>query len=456
MSPEYTKCQYYTRNDIDSIPQLAKLSASELIEMKAVSAVLPFRVNRYVVEELIDWEQIPNDPMYQLVFPQPGMLEAADLASMVEVIRANAPSDVVKASARKIQDRLNPHPAGQTTHNVPIHRGQPLPGIQHKYRETVLFFPSQGQTCHAYCTYCFRWAQFAGIDDLKFAARESETLVEYLRDHPEVTSVLITGGDPMVMNTRVLKRYIEPILEAGLENLESIRIGTKAVAYWPQRFVSDKDSDELIALFSRIVDSGIHLAIMGHYSHPKELSTAVAKQAVRRIQSTGAVIRSQAPLIRQVNDSAETWRALWRAQIRLGIVPYYMFVERDTGPKKYFEVPLVRALTIFNEAYSSVSGLGRSVRGPSMSATPGKVLVDAVTEIIGQKVIVLKMLQARDPSMVGQIAFARYNPDASWLGDLEPAFGNEPLFGDSSAHPAARHHLVVLANQSAQQSEYPS
>ncbi|NIP15323.1 MAG: lysine 2,3-aminomutase, partial [Pseudomonadales bacterium] len=70
--------------------------------------------------------------------------------------------------------------------------------MQHKYRETVLFFPAAGQTCHAYCTYCFRWAQFVGIDELKFASRQADSLVAYLERHPEVTSVLITGGDPLV------------------------------------------------------------------------------------------------------------------------------------------------------------------------------------------------------------------------------------------------------------------
>ena len=67
---------------------------------------------------------------------------------------------------------------------------------------------------------------------------------------------------------------------------------------------------------------------------------------------------------------------MWREQSRLGIVPYYMFVERDTGPKRYFEVPLARTLDIFNTAYRQMSGIARTVRGPSMSALPGKVLID--------------------------------------------------------------------------------
>ena len=101
---------------------------------------------------------------------------------------------------------------------------------------------------------------------------------------------------------------------------------------------------------------------------------------------------------------------------------YYMFVERDTGPQDYFAVSLTRAYGIYSAAYRQVSGLCRTVRGPSMSATPGKVCVDGITEIAGQKVFVLHMIQARDPDLVGKPFFARYDPDAAWLSDLEPAF----------------------------------
>ena len=88
---------------------------------------------------------------------------------------------------------------------------------------------------------------------------------------------------------------------------------------------------------------------------------------------------------------------MWRTQVRMGMVPYYMFVERDTGPQDYFAVPLARGHGIFRDAYRQVSGLCRTVRGPSMSATPGKVCIDGIAEVAGQKVFVLHMIQARDP-----------------------------------------------------------
>ncbi len=412
----------YTAKHLDALAARAGLDASERLAVRAVATVLPFRTNDYVVENLIDWDAAPDDPIYRLVFPQSDMLPAADVQRMARLLARDAPAGEVTAAAHEVRTRLNPHPAGQLALNIPDLGDEPLPGVQHKYPETVLVFPKQAQTCHAYCTYCFRWAQFVDEPDLKIATADTDRVIEYLRRHREVSSVLITGGDPMIMGAEVLRRYVEPLFDQGLEHIESVRIGSKSLAYWPQRFVTDPDADDTLRLFEEIVASGRSLAFMAHFSHPRELESPLVAEAVRRIRDTGAVIRTQAPLIRSINDDPATWAAMWRTQVRMGMVPYYMFVERDTGPQDYFAVPLACGYGIFREAYQSVSGLGRTVRGPSMSATPGKLCVDGITEVAGEKVFVLHMIQARDPDLVGKPFFARYNPDATWLSDLEPAF----------------------------------
>jgi L-lysine 2,3-aminomutase len=412
----------YTAKHLDALVARAGLDASERLAVRAVATVLPFRTNDYVVENLIDWDAAPDDPIYRLVFPQSDMLPAADVQRMARLLARDAPADEVTAAAHEVRTRLNPHPAGQLALNIPDLGDEPLPGVQHKYPETVLVFPKQAQTCHAYCTYCFRWAQFVDEPDLKIATADTGRVIEYLRRHREVSSVLITGGDPMIMGAEVLRRYVEPLLDKGLEHIESVRIGSKSLAYWPQRFVTDPDADETLRLFEEIVASGRTLAFMAHFSHPRELESPLVAEAVRRMRGTGAVIRTQAPLIRSINDDPATWTAMWRTQVRMGMVPYYMFVERDTGPQDYFAVPLACGYGIFREAYRSVSGLGRTVRGPSMSATPGKLCVDGITEVAGEKVFVMHMIQARDPDLVGKPFFARYDPDATWLSDLEPAF----------------------------------
>ncbi len=442
---ETRRFKVYTQRDLDRIPPLKALSAELLFEMKVVSSVMPFRVNEYVVNELIDWSNIPQDPMFQLTFPQKGMLTETSYERMAELHRSGSDKSEIKALADELRAELNPHPAGQMELNIPLdEQGRQLEGIQHKYRETVLFFPSQGQTCHAYCTFCFRWAQFVGDKTLRMASTETDVLHGYLREHTEVTDLLITGGDPMVMKTKRLIGYLEPLLEPEYDHIQTIRIGTKALTFWPYRFVSDDDAGELMALFGKLIKAGKHLAIMAHYNHWKELDTAIAREAIQRLRDIGAEIRSQGPLLAHINDSADTWVRLWNSQIKLGVIPYYMFVERDTGARHYFEVPLAKAWEVYRQAMQRVSGLGRTARGPSMSAGPGKVEIQGVTEVAGEKVFVLRFIQARNPDWVQRPFFARYDEEATWLDGLRPAFGEEKFFFEEeySAMYAARDELM--------------
>jgi len=426
---EYRNFKVFTERHIDNIPQVKQyLTEQQIFEIKVVAAVLPFRVNEYVINELIDWTNIPADPIYQLTFPQPGMLKPDHFQQMAELLKSNPEKLEVKRLANQIRADLNPHPAGQQELNVPKLDGEAIPGLQHKYNETVLFFPSQGQTCHSYCTFCFRWAQFIGDKELKFATTEASKLHRYLKEHKEVSDLLITGGDPMVMKTKHLIAYLEPLLSPEFDHIQTIRLGTKALTFWPQRFVSDDDADELIALFEKIDQAGKHLAIMAHLNHWKEISTDIAQEAIKRIQQTGALIRSQGPLLAHINDSADVWAKMWREQVKLGIIPYYMFVERDTGAQHYFEVPLIKAYEIYRDAKIRVSGLARTARGPSMSADPGKVEIQGVVEINGEKAIALRFIQGRVANWVQRPFYAKYDEKATWLNHLKPAFGETEFF----------------------------
>jgi len=420
----------YGRRHLDRLPEVGRLSVEQRVALAAVSHVLPFRVNDYVLHELIDWDDIPNDPIFQLVFPQAGMLEHADFLRLEDMVVRGEEGEPLLQLVRDIHRRMNPNPGGQKLLNVPAVDGERVLGCQHKYRDTVLFFPVQGQTCHAYCTYCFRWPQFVGVKDLRFAARSPDALVQYLSEHDDVTDVLITGGDPMVMNSTLVRRTIEPLLNPALAHVSSIRIGSKALSFWPYRFLTDTDADDLMRLFEDVHASGRQLAFMAHVSHPRELGTTAVADAIRRIRETGAVIRCQTPLVRHINDNAAVWAEMWRKQVSLGAVPYYLFVERDTGPKQYFQVPLARALRIFSRAYSEVTGLARTVRGPTMSATPGKILVDGVATVDGKKIFVLKMVQGRDPAWSNRVFFARFDSQAAWFDELRPAFGERQFFFD--------------------------
>jgi len=421
------KYKSYTLHNFRSMPQIEYIDHSLIEAIEVVGQVLPFKTNNYVTDELIDWNNIPNDPIFTLTFPRKEMLLPHHYDEMKCLLNRGGSREEIKKLANEIRLQLNPHPAGQEK-NVPMLGDLKLIGIQHKYRETILFFPSQGQTCHAYCSFCFRWPQFVGMDELKFAMKEIDLLVAYIKEHREVTDVLFTGGDPMIMKSKIFRAYAEALLDDELWNIQTIRIGTKSLGYWPYKFLTDDDADDMIDLFRKIVKKGKNLAIMAHFNHPAELGTDAVRAAVKRIRSTGAQIRTQSPILRHINDSPKVWAELWREQVNQNMIPYYMFAVRDTGAQHFFGLPLVEAQEIWRKAYQLVSGVCRTVRGPSMSCTPGKIQILGTAEVAGEQVIVLRFLQGRNPDWIGRPFFAKYNPKAVWLDELEPAFGENQFF----------------------------
>ncbi|WP_188478629.1 KamA family radical SAM protein [Stappia taiwanensis] len=417
--PASPRFMSYDNRRIHLIPQLDLLDDRTRSGLLRASKIFPLKVNSYVLENLIDWDAAPDDPIYRLVFPHQDMLtEEADHALTALETGALAAED---AAARlvEIRDTMNPHPADQTS-NIPILDGMQIEGIQHKYRETVLYFPKQGQTCHAYCAFCFRWPQFIETSAPKFESKDNARLLAYLRGNPHISDLLLTGGDPMVMNARRLAALLDPLLDPSLAHVSTIRIGSKSLTYWPYRFLTDPDADALLDLFKRLADGGKHIAFMAHINHWREIEPEPVQAAIARLRQAGVTIRSQAPLIRRVNDNADTWRRLWSRQVELGIQPYYMFVERDTGATQYFGVTLAEAHRIYKGAISSVSGLARTARGPVMSTSAGKVQILGPMTVNGQKALALTMLQSRNPDTVHDPFLAKYSQEATWIDQLEP------------------------------------
>ena len=257
---ESKKFQNLTKSAIPKLlRQYTNMTEEQVRKYQVIAEVLPFRTNNYVIEELIDWQNYDTCPMFNLTFPKPHMLDGMDdaqgtiaktllqiedkLLQMVRGDPAAKRADLrrdIRELANVIRGMLNPHPAKQKEMNVPSRvredEKEPLEferGMQHKYRETVLFFPSESQYCHSYCTYCFRWAQFIGSESLQFASNDLVELMLYLRRNKQVTDLLITGGDPMVLSSEQLRRYLDPIVnDPELAHLTNIRIGSKSLAYW--------------------------------------------------------------------------------------------------------------------------------------------------------------------------------------------------------------------------------
>jgi hypothetical protein len=124
---------------------------------------------------------------------------------------------------------------------------------------------------------------------------------------------------------------------------------------------------------------------------------------------------------------------MWSRGVALGLIPYYAFVARDTGPRYYFQVPLARAHVIVKGAQQQVSGLARTARGPVMSTFHGKIHVVGSAEICGEHVFVLQFLQAREPEQVNAPFFASYDEEATWIDELRPAFGQPAVIPEPFA-----------------------
>ncbi len=392
---------------------------SWLKETEIVSHVFPFRVNAYVLNELIRWPQVPDDPIFRLLFPQKEMLLNDEFEKLKAACSIGDKQQVTLLTA-SIRNRMNPHPANQME-NRPVVGGKVLTGIQHKYQDAVLFFPSKGQTCHAYCSFCFRWPQFIGQTSNKFGKTDVKTLCDYLETHPEVRSVLLTGGDPLIMSTNNLAEVIRPLLAGGQDHITSVRIGTKSFGFWPGRFINDPDAGALLKLFEKVVSHKKHLAIMAHFSHYHELETPKVQSAIRAVLDTGAVIRTQSPVLRGVNDDPQVWKRMWEKQVHLGCIPYYMFISRNTGAHHYFSIPLVRAIEIYKEAIRGINGLSLTVRGPVMSTAQGKVeLLDAWEMAPDRFRFTLRFIRHRNPHLAGKVFTATGSSEAYWLSDLIP------------------------------------
>lgn len=407
------KFKSYTLGQLEKIPQLSGLSEEQMEEIKIVSSIYPFKTNNYVLEKLIDWNNIPDDPIFRLNFPHKEMLVKEDFEKLKQ-IRATGTEEQIKEVIYNIRMKLNPHPAGQVDLNSAYINDDKLEGIQHKYRDILLFFPSQSQTCHAYCTFCFRWPQFINDLDFKIQSKEIGPLLEYLNENPQISEVLFTGGDPMIMNSRVLDSYIEPLLK--VDSIKTIRIGTKALSYWPYKFTTDEDAQGMLEVLAKVTKAGKHLGFMAHFNHPVELEPPVVKEAIDNLIKIGATIRTQSPLLRFINNSPETWTKMWEKQVQLNCIPYYMFLPRDTGAQHYFAETLERAHEIYTEAIRNCTGLASTAKGPVMSMTHGKV------EILGVKddIYTLRYVKHRDDSKTFKVFTAQsISPKPMWIGDLE-------------------------------------
>jgi len=366
---------------IRDIRKVVEIPVEAREKLAAVSRKYAFRANDYYLS-LIDWND-PDDPIRRIVIP------------IEEELTDWGRLDASNESAVTV-----------------------APGVQHKYPHTVLLLCNE--VCGAYCRYCFRKRLFMdGNDEVVNDVSEG---IRYIAGHPNVTNVLLTGGDPLLMSTRRLTEILAAL--RAIPHVQIIRIGSKMPAFDPWRLLNDEALQQTL---NRHSTPHKRIYLVAHFDHPRELTDA-AVQGIDCFIRNGVICANQCPLLKGINDDPRTLSDLFRKLSWIGCPPYYLFQGRPTAGNQPYAVPIVRGWEIFRDALRIGSGLARRARFV-MSHETGKV------EILGvdRKHIYLRYHRAKDADLRGRFMVYRRNDEAYWLDDLEPVDrGETPTFSRSS------------------------
>ena len=362
-------------NDIRELQGLLGLDDDETARLASVQETFPMFVNPYYLS-LIRADD-PDDPIRRMCIPS---TEELDLAGLADT-------------------------SGETSSTV-------LPGLQHKYSETALVLSTS--RCAVYCRHCFR-RRLVGRSDEE-TVRDIDAVAAYVDAHSEITNVLISGGDALMNNRKVLCRYLESFAEIG--HVRTVRLGTRIPAVFPQRITHD---GELLGILERF---GKHkqLHVVTQFDHPAEV-TPESRDSVRALLRIGVPTRNQTVLLKRVNDDPEVLARLMDDLVGIGVAPYYVFQCRPTvGVKNRFQVPLHEGWKIVERARTRLNGLAKSFRF-IMSHDAGKIEIlgplDSAATTDGSEPglqpVMFRFHQARDRRMLGKLFCMDVADDACWL-----------------------------------------
>lgn len=239
-------------------------------------------------------------------------------------------------------DEIGTDPEGAS--EDPLHEkpNSPIPGLVHRYPDRVLVLLST--RCAVNCRHCFRkgmWRMGSG----ELSGRDITRILEYIAKRPGIREVILSGGDPLLVAPKVLKRVIAQF--HALRGVEIVRIGTRLPVVLPQRFTQE---------FCAGLSSRGPVWIATHFNHPREL-TAASRTAVGRLLSAGIPVVNQTVLLKGVNDSYETLRSLFTGLVRFRVKPYYLLHADPVKGAMHFRTGLARGLRLMERLEGNMSGL---------------------------------------------------------------------------------------------------
>jgi len=354
---------------------LEQLSEQERTELKKVAERFAFRVNDYYLS-LINWDD-PDDPIRHIVIPNIQELEE--------------------------WGRLDP--SNEKAYTV-------IRGLEHKYNSVAVFLVTN--KCDGLCRYCFRKRLF--IESENEYLQDWDAAYQYVSEHQEVTNVLLTGGDALVLPTSRLEEILARLRE--IEHVNIIRLGTRIPSYNPYRVIDDP---ALLKAIEKYSTKEKRIYVMTHFVHPRELTDA-AVEGVNLLQKTGAKLANQTPLVRGVNDKAKVLAELLARLSFIGAIPYYIFQCRPAVGNKAYTVPIEEGYEIVEQAKGRVSGLAKRARY-TMSHSSGKI------EIVGKTrdLVYFRYHRAANDEDSGRFLAFKSNPNACWFDDYDEAVQDYPV-----------------------------
>lgn len=424
--------------EVVSILASRGIQLEALIERELFIEVYRFKATAHVLNA-INWTRYRRDSLYQMVFPQPGMMRPEVVARY-----AAAPSPAERSAiADDYKRETAPHDGCQLLNKPWIERESGgidvLEGSQHKYPQVALVFDKTTQDCFAFCTYCFRHAQLRQDDDM-FIQRDVAQVHDYLRAHPEVTDLLITGGDAGYMSAERMRQYVTPLVEdPALLHIRTVRIASRVLTYQPELLLAPSYG-KMLDLFDWMQKGGVQVSWMAHFSTPREVLNPGTIAAIRRLQSRGVTVRSQSPIMNHISlfqnedgttdieRSAKNWIDLGNILATLGVRFHSMYCARPTGEHHYFAAPLADIEKISNLVFRSLSSLNRPSRYITMTTSAGKISLLGEAHVAGRKALALKFNEARDMRWMDMVFLAVYDETETRVDHLLPLDGGKFFF----------------------------
>ena len=218
----------------------------------------------------------------------------------------------------------------------------PVPNIVHRYPDRALFLVTS--QCGLYCRFCTRKRKVG--NSTKISMKNLESAFKYLEEHTEISDVILSGGDPLMLTDAMLEKIIMRIRD--MKHIQIIRIGTKMPCVLPQRI-----TPKLVNMLKKYHP----IFINTHFNHPREI-TEESTKAVAMLADAGIPVGNQAVLMKGVNDDAEVIKDLMKKLLSIRVKPYYLYQADLTKGANHFRTPLRVGLEIMDKLRGHISGLG--------------------------------------------------------------------------------------------------